>query len=125
MNLILLFSHKLTKKQITDAKKSLKIENFIYLPQNLKSIWSQVPNSLNNLDKYLEQIKLFLKMNSLKNDYVLIQGDFGATYEMVNYTKELNLNAIYSTNKRDSKEKIENNKVIKTSSFEHYKYRKY
>lgn len=125
MNLILLFSHKLTKKQITDAKKSLKIENFIYLPQNLQSIWSQVPYYLNNLDKYLEEIKLFLKMNSLKNDYVLIQGDFGATYEMVNYSKELNLNAIYSTNKRDSKEKLENNKVIKTSSFEHYKYRKY
>ena len=107
MNMILLFSHELTKAQIDDAQLNLNVCNFIYLPQELQTIWSNIPPEINCLNDYLPKINKFLKENSEQDDYVLIQGDFGATYLMINYSKSLGLIPIYSTNKRKVKEILE------------------
>jgi len=56
---------------------------------------------------------------------VLIQGDFGAVYHMVNFAKELGLIPIYATTKRESIELKQGNKIIKKSIFKHIKFRKY
>jgi len=123
--LFLIFSHKLTNSQIEDAKKNLGIDKFIYLPENLQKLWSNIPPDLKNLDNYLEPIKEFLKQNAKDGDYVLIQGDFGGVYNLVNFAKEINLIPIHSTTRRDVEEKIVNGKVEKLSRFEHVMFRRY
>lgn len=124
-NMFLLFSHKLTNEQIIDAKKVLKIDNFVYLPNDLQSLWSNVPAELESLKSYLLPLKEYIKNNAKKDDYVLIQGDFGAVYEMVNYAKKLNLTPVYATTKRETQEEIQKEKVVKISKFKHIRYRKY
>ncbi len=125
MKLILLFSHTLTDKQIADAKLSLGIDEFVYLPSDIQAIWSQIPATTTDITRYLEPIKAYLKAHAHQGDYVLIQGDFGATYQMVNFAKEQGLQPIYSTNLRESIEQEIDGKVIKQSIFVHQLYREY
>ena len=123
--LFLIFSHKLTNSQIEDAKKNLGVEKFISLPENLQKLWSNIPPDLKNLDNYLEPLKEFLKQNAKDGDFVLIQGDFGGVYNLVNFSKEINLIPIHSTTRRDVSEKVVNGKVEKLSRFEHVMFRRY
>ncbi|MFA7021860.1 CRISPR-associated protein Csx20 [Aliarcobacter sp.] len=123
--MFLLFSHTLTKNQKDDAMKSFGIEEFMYLPKELQELFSNVPNDLKKLSEYLTPIKLFLKQYSKEGDFVLIQGDFGATYILVNFAKSLKLKAVYSTTKRVTQEFEEDGKIIKKSIFEHERFRDY
>ncbi len=123
--MFLLFSHTLTPLQIEDAKDSLSVEEFIYLPFTLQRIWSSIPPDVEDIRDLLKPIEEFLKQNSKKDDYVLIQGDFGATCYMVSFVKKIGLIPIYSTNKRVAKEIKEGDKLIKISEFEHTRYREH
>ncbi|MEA3315163.1 MAG: CRISPR-associated protein Csx20 [Campylobacterota bacterium] len=123
--MILLFSHKLTEEQFNDAKESLKVEEFVYLPNDLQQLWSNIPPTLKTLDKYLDSLKKFVLANSKPDDIILIQGDFGGVYEMVNFSKKNNLIPVHSTTVRDSEEKTIDGKVTKISKFEHIIYRRY
>ncbi|WP_141050081.1 CRISPR-associated protein Csx20 [Aliarcobacter cryaerophilus] len=123
--MFLLFSHKLTLSQEEDAINSLKVEKFIPLPKNLQDLFSNIPNDLDSLNNYLKPIKEFLKDYSINDDVALIQGDFGATYILVNFAKSLKLKAVYSTTKRVTQEFEEDGKIIKKSIFEHERFREY
>lgn len=123
--LFLIFSHKLTQKQIEDAKASLGVEKFVSLPQDLQKLWSNIPPELENLEEYLTPLKEYIKANANRGDYALIQGDFGGCYIMVNFVKSIGLIALHSTTKRDAIEKEIDGKIVKTSHFEHIIFRKY
>jgi hypothetical protein len=125
MNMFLIFSHTLTDEQKKDSIENLKITKFIYLPDNLQKIWSNIPPELDSLDTYLNDIKQFIRFNANKGDYVLIQGDFGAVCEIVKFSKNNHLTPIYATTKRISIEEKTDNNVIKKSIFKHVKFRRY
>jgi hypothetical protein len=122
--MFLIFSHTLTTSQKKDAFITYDIINFVKLPPKLQEIWSNIPADIEDVSTYLKPIKDFLKEN-IKEDVVLIQGDFGATYELASYVKSLGKVAIYSTTRRKTIEKKINNKTVKTSVFEHVKYRRF
>ncbi len=123
--MFLLFSHKLTTQQEKDAKESLGVEKFVALPDDLQNLWSNIPPELKELDEYLIPLKEFIKANANEGDYVLIQGDFGGCFEMVNFVKTLGLIAVHSTTKRDTVERVADGKVEKFSKFEHVIFRSY
>jgi len=123
--MFLFFSHKLTDEQIKDAKKNLKIKEFVYLPKDLQERFSNVPPEIDDIKKYSEIFIDFIKKNMKKEDFALIQGDFGVVYHLVDFCKKNNLKAIYSTTKRISKEKEINGKIVKISEFKHVKFRFY
>jgi len=123
--MFLFFSHKLTDEQIKDAKENLKIKEFVYLPKDLQEKFSNVPPEIDDIKKYSEIFIDFIKNNMKKEDFALIQGDFGVVYHLVDFCKKNNLKAIYSTTKRISKEKEVNGKIVKVSEFKHIKFRFY
>lgn len=123
--MFLLFNHSLTDEQTQDAKDSFKIESFVSLPQNLQSIWSNIPPELENLTEYLQPIKEFIAQNAQKGDYILIQGDFGASFQLVEFANSCELISVYATTKREVKEELKDGKVQKTSVFKHVQFRKY
>ncbi len=125
MKMFLLFSHRLTSRQIEDAKSSLKVDKFIYLPENLQDLWSKIPPHIEDISPVLLPLKNFLKTNAKRDDFILIQGDFGATCNMVNFAKQNGFIPIYSTNKRVAKEYTDGNKLIKMSEFIHNIYRRF
>lgn len=125
MKMILIFSHTLTDEQIDDAKNTLHISEFVYMPKKLQNEWSNIPSSIDDMYNYLDQIQKFILNNSSKNDYVLVQGDFGATCSTVNFCKKNKRKTIYSTTKRQSKEIYRDNTVEKISYFSHISFREY
>lgn len=123
--MFLLFSHKLTNEQEEDAKKNHNVDKFVYLPEELQKLWSNIPPELETLSTYLNPIKKFFEKECNKNDLILIQGDSGAVCEMVNYTKMIGAIPIYSTTKRVIKEKNTKDGVVKVSLFSHILFRRF
>jgi hypothetical protein len=124
--LFLLFSHTLTEEQIQEAQTQWGIKEFIYLPDELQQVWSNIcPEG--ELDfGLLEPIKSFLQERIQFQDYVLIQGDFGAVYHMVNWCFEHDLISLYATTKREykTKENIDGT-ITNIHIFQHVNFRKY
>ena len=123
--MILLFSHKLTPEQISDSKSSFGVEEFLTIDDDLQNIWSNVPADLEDIVEYLQPVRDFLIENMEEDDIVLVQGDFGATCAMASFVKSLSGVAVYATTKRDVVEKEIDGKIIKTSVFEHVRFRKF
>jgi hypothetical protein len=124
--MVLLFSHKLTEMQIKEAEDKWQIKKFVYLPQDLQKIWSGIDPAgeldINRLNKICE----WLTHVSDKGDYLLVQGDFGAVFYIVEYSFRSGRIPIYSTTHREADEiKIDGNRIKKTNLFEHIVFRKY
>lgn len=120
MNIVLLFSHTLTDPQLKELTTDFMCENIIYMPQDIKSIWQNITDSTSS-----DIFEQFLLENLKENDYVLIQGDWGMTYKMINFAKAHKFIPIFSRTTRNVKEYTDGAKVLKTSIFEHIGFRKY
>ncbi|MFZ7110039.1 MAG: CRISPR-associated protein Csx20 [Desulfatiglandales bacterium] len=125
-SLFLLFNHELTSLQEKDALVSLGVRNIQNPPRDLKAMWSQIPPELPGIDAYLRAIKEWLKGASKHGDYVLIQGDFGACFIMVNFAFSLGLIPVYSTTERVAVERQGDDGTVKLiHQFKHHIFRRY
>ena len=125
-SLFLIFNHNITSVQETDARNSLGVQGIIDMPSDIKELWQQIPPDLSKISSWLNPVKDWLAQNSIINDYVLIQGDFGACYIMVNFAFEIGLIPVYSTTERKAVEKHDDDGTVKlVHHFRHQKFRKY
>lgn len=123
--MLLIFSHKLTELQINDARETLGVEEFQYLPEDLQHIWSNISPDREDINPLLEGIIKWLDI-AHTDDYILVQGDFGATYKIVKYCKSKGLKAVYSTTKREAIEKTDvDGKIYLTHKVSHLRFREY
>ena len=124
--LFLIFNHDLTELQREDALSSLGVNRIVDLPSDLKLLWRQIPPDLEGIDGYLGPLKEWLVEKSDKGDFVLIQGDFGAVYIMVNFAFDNGLAPVYSTTDRRAIEKhATDGSVELTHNFRHMCFRRY
>ena len=124
--LFLLFSHTLTEAQIEDAQQSLKVQEFVPLPENLQARWSEVPPELERIDDYLQPVFDWLVEVAHRGEYVLVHGDFGAIYLTVTFAEEHGLVPIYATTQRKVVEtRLPDGKIQVQRLFQHVRYRKY
>lgn len=124
--LILLFNHQLTPDQELDARRNLGITRVVEPPEDLRELWGTVPPDLHELSAYLEPVKHWLATHSSPGDYVLIQGDFGATHLMVKFAFEKGFIPIYSTTEREATEELQADGSVRLSHrFLHKRFRKY
>lgn len=121
--LVLLFSHNLTKEQIRDAKENLEISSFIYLPDSLQNKWSNFEIDDND---GVEEIKEYIRNNATIGDYILIQGEYGLVFKMVNWSLNNGYIPIYSYTKRAYKnEELIDGTIKNIHYFKHICYREY
>jgi len=124
--LFLLFNHEVTDEQIKDAKESLGVDEFVALPDKMQNIWSNTSPFGDLPVSELNEIISWLNSNAQKGDYVLVQGDFGATFYVVDFCLKNGLTPIYATTERISVDKKDiGGKIIKRSIFKHVTFRKY
>ena len=124
--LFLLFSHEITDEQLKDAKKNMGIDDIVNMPEELKKNWKSIsPKGELNLKK-IEPVLKWLKKESSKGDYVLVQGEYGVTFYIVGFCFKNNLIPIYATSKRVYKEdKNQDGSVVRKHIFKHVNFRKY
>jgi len=123
--MFLFFNHTLTPSQQDDAKESFGVEEFVYLPENLQNLWSNIPCDLEDLIYYLKPFEEFIHLNISEGDFVLIQGDFGACCYIKDVVESIGATPLYATTERKSEEVLEGDKVVKRSVFRHVKFRRY
>jgi hypothetical protein len=125
-SLLMLFNHAPTDLQLVDARRSLQVENIVILHADLSPIWNSVPPELEIIEGYLEPIRNWMVKAARPGDYVLIQGDFGATFLMVKFAFERGLIPVYSTTERVADEEHgPDGRVRLVHNFRHVRYRKY
>lgn len=125
-SLFLIFNHTITSLQQTDARSSLAVEQIVEMPEDLKTLWSNIPPESHEIREVLQPIRTWVRQNARQNDYVLIQGDFGACYLMVNFAFENGFTPIYSTTSRIVEEDLHPDGSISLKHrFKHQIFRKY
>lgn len=95
--LFILLNHKLNEAQLADAKASLKIGEFVDITSDL---WANIPPESPSIDNLLSEFKQTLQHKAQQGDYLLVQGDFGATYIMIEFARKLGIIPIYATTTR-------------------------
>lgn len=123
--LFILLNHDISDAQKQDAKRC-DIRHFVSLPPALQSLWGNIPAETQTIDHLLHPIKQWLLQNAAAGDSVLIQGDFGACWIMVNFAFKNNLVPVYATTDRKAIETRQPDGSIKTfREFRHVRFRKY
>ena len=120
-----LINHILTQRQLKELNQLYGADcKIIYPPQDIKDYWAQVPplpiledNQICEITQWLEQAN--------KGDVLLVQGDFGATFTIVDYALKKGLIPIQSVTKRVETEEYDGEKVFKHYIFMHECFRKY
>jgi hypothetical protein len=124
--LFAIFNHTLTEAQVADARSRLGVKRIVSPPEELQALWRQVPADLEGIDGYLAPLKDWLAGEARAGDYVLIQGDFGATWIMVNHAFQLGLVPVYSTTERQAEETITGDGAVRlVHHFQHRRFRRY
>lgn len=123
--MLLIFSHKLTEKQREEAVKRYKIGEFIKPDDIILNKWANIPPKLEDLSEYLTQLREWIDAKSNPGDYVLIHGDFGATFTMVNHCLGRGLIPVYATSQRRAVEKRMGETIKISREFEHVSFREY
>ena len=125
-NFFLLFSHIITDDQIADARRTLYVRDFIPLPEELQTRWSDIPPELETIETHLQPVFTWLLEQAQAGDYLLVQGDFGAVSLTVAFARKHGLVPVYSTTARRMVETYLPNGTVQTQhTFQHVRYRKY
>lgn len=124
--MFILMNHELVQSQKEDALKTLKIDSFVLPPKNLQNLWEQIPPDKENIADIIEPILKWLANHSNQGDYILVHGDFGATFIIVSWALQHKRIPVYSTTYRKYENKTnENGEVVNVHTFKHVMFRRY
>lgn len=121
----LFFSHTLTDEQVNDAQESLGVQMFANLSEPLLNKWKNIPVDKESIKMFMEQFCEYIDNETTEGEYILIQGDYGAVYFLVNYSLKQRLIPVYSTTERKVITEKIGNKIVKKSEFQHVRFRRY
>ncbi|MCF7859663.1 MAG: hypothetical protein K9N07_10155 [Candidatus Cloacimonetes bacterium] len=125
-NLYLFFSHSLTEDQEKEVYEKLKCEKILPLKEELQKLWGQIPPEGEISDTMVEPFMKYLSKETKPGDFVLIQGEFGVSFALVNWCIQNDRIPIYATTKRLSlEEKQPDGSIKKINIFKHIQFRRY
>lgn len=119
-----LLNHELTQNQILELKDKFGVEKIEYPSEQLSKSWSQIP-AVEEIDMNIITVIVNWLSLANQNDVLIVQGEFGSTFMLVDYALKKNLVPIYAVTTRISKEVRVGEQVQKVNMFEHVCFRKY
>ncbi len=115
--MILLFSHLLTNSQIQWARESLKVSDFISMPEELKTQWAAIDPSVEDLIGIAGPFQDWLKSATVPGDFILVMGEWGTTYLLVQWCFKNDRIPVHVTGPRNVAEESVTEKGIKNTRF--------
>jgi len=122
--MLLLFSHSLTPEQKYEGENNLSAKEFLSLPYDLQSLWSQVPPE----GEINDTVRLFIEWinnHGEKGDIALIQGEFGMTFAVADWCLRHGITPVYSTTRREYEQTEEDGRIVNRHVFKHVRFREY
>ena len=119
-----LLNHQLTQNQLTELKKDFGVKEIINPSENLSKNWSQIPAS-KSLDMNLIQAVVRWLSSAQADDILIVQGEFGSTFMIVDYALKNGLIPLYAVTKRVAQESVDGELVHRQYVFEHVCFREY
>lgn len=124
--MLLIFSHRLTRDQEREARECLGCSELVPLPPNLQEKWSNVDPLQEDITDWMKEINAWISVNSSAGDYLLVEGDFGMTFAVVNWALENDRISVYSTTGRDYSSNEESDGTLTNiHRFRHVRFRQY
>ncbi len=125
-SLYLIFNHQITDIQRRDAIESLGVGQIIDMPAHLKDLWRNIPPDWPEIRSYILPVIEWLNREAVQGDFVLVQGDYGACYLLVQFAFEKGFIPIYSTTFREAVEEyLEDGSISLKHVFRHCIFRRY
>ena len=121
---LLVFSHQLTDNQERELLEDYEVEKIEKLPEKLQDMWSNV-SIKKDYKENLEKIKKYIVNNFNSKDIMVIQGNWGYTYNLVKWSINNGFLALYSYTERNVEEIKDGENVKKISYFKHIKFIEY
>ncbi|GAB4172021.1 MAG: CRISPR-associated protein Csx20 [Calditrichia bacterium] len=123
---LIIINHRILNSQEMELRQLFNVKQLQFLPESLSELWKNIPADEDNELIGLTQLKDYMLKVTKENDLVWIQGDFGATFYLVNVCFNFNRIPIYAFSLRKSTEKqLLGNSISKQSVFEHITFKKY
>jgi hypothetical protein len=121
---LLVFSHQLTENQEKELIEEYSVKKIEKLPDDLQNLWSNVTIG-KDYKENLEKIKNYIIENFYIEDVLVIQGNWGYTYNLVKWAIENGYLPVYSYTERNVQEIKDGEDVKKISYFRHIKFLEY
>ena len=121
---LLVFSHQLTENQEKELIEEYSVKKIEKLPDDLQNLWSNVTIG-KDYKENLEKIKNYIIENFYIEDVLVIQGNWGYTYNLVKWAIENGYLPVYSYTERNVEEIKDGEDVKKISYFRHIKFLEY
>lgn len=119
-----LLNHILTEKQISELKEKFGVKTIVYTPESLSKKWSQIPATPKIDSNVISSTIQWLSV-AQPGDILIVQGEFGSTFVLVDYGLKNKLVPVHAVTKRVSEEKRSRNQITKQNVFKHVCFRKY
>ena len=124
MKAFIMINHALSAAQQNDFDE-MGVTEVVTLGDNLKKIWGQIAFNADRKSVAQTMIDGFLS-SANEGDIVLVQGEFGTTFMIVDYCLQKGLVPMFATTVRRTVEKtLDNGTVEKTAVFDHAGFVKY
>ena len=124
MNFYVLLNHELTDSQIAEVQE-MGANSIIQPPQDIKDFWANVAPAGDLPLDTLRLVTGWLAEGSA-GDYVLAQGDFGATYYVVNWCFANGRIPVYATTGRVyQSQPLPDGSIRQTHIIKHVNFRNY
>ena len=123
-NVYCLLNHELTGKQIAELEEKYGASRILYPAPSLSESWAQVPVT-QVLDKGCIWAATDWLSSAKAGDVLVVQGEFGSTFMIVDYALNKGLVPLHAVSKRVAKEQREGELVHRQYVFEHVCFRKY
>lgn len=124
-NALCLLNHVLTANQCTELVDTFAVEMILLPPSDLKLLWSSIPTGIDLSQSTFSPIIHWLESVSESGDYLIIQGEFGATFYMVEFAFSHSLIPLHSVTNRIAQESRTDEIVCRSYIFEHIRFRRY
>lgn len=119
-----LLNHSLTGNQLAELQEKYGAGEVLYPDERLAATWAQVPVTP-VLDRGVIQAVTGWLSAAKEGDVLVVQGEFGSTFMIVDYALGRGLVPLHAVARRIALEHREGEKVLRQYVFEHVCFRRY
>jgi hypothetical protein len=124
VNAYSLLNHVLTASQIGELENNFGVKRIMYPEPELGAAWGDIPTEKTLTADHLLPFSRWLTA-AAKGDVVILQGEAGATFALVDLCLSRGLVPLHSVTRRIARESREGEKVLRSHVFEHVCFRRY